>query len=245
MAKSREQRFSEIHNKIMLLRLQFIENVTKTITKEAKELDNYLIVWNQLQNIASPVIKEILEKNFKGAKITIAKTKSTYPDIKMEWKGFKIAIDIKSNESSKEPWYDIARLDTIVQTRINKFDEEYDLVVKYDSKTKKLIKMFFETMRNTVGIRKECNGVKYRPYDGKLRPKTWKEFDKGIVYWKTKKDFLQGIENSKKHRWKELARKQAKHLSKKEKKEFRDIFKCLLSFLTQAIASFLSYFHLS
>jgi hypothetical protein len=222
-------KFSELHEKIMTLKPKFIEDVTKAINKEVGDgdLDDYKIVWNQLQDIASPIIKKILEDNFQGVEITIAENKSTYPDVKMEWKGFKIAIDIKSNESSKEPWYDIARLDTIVESRISKFDEEYDLIVKYDRETKKLLEIFFETLRDTVGIREECNGVKYRPYDGKLRPKTWEEFEKGISHWETKEKFLKGIENSKKYRLKELMKKHAKQLSAKEREEFRNIFKCL------------------
>jgi len=62
-------------------------------------------------------------------------------------------------------------------------------------------------------------------YDRKLRPKTWKEFDRGISCWKTKEQFLQGIEKAKKHRWKKLAKERVKHLTNKEKKEFREIFK--------------------
>lgn len=244
--KKDEANFLELHKKIMSLKQVFIDNVTEAINNEIGDgdLDDYSIVWNQLQKIASPEIKRILEKNLERAKIIIAKSKSTYPDVRMEWSGFKIAIDIKSNESSKDPWYDIARLDTIIETRINKFDEEYELVVKYDSETKKLIKMFFELLRDTVGIRGECKGVKYRPYDGKLRPKTWKDFDEGITYWETKEQFLQGIENSKKYRWKELAKVHSKTLTKNEKKEFREIFKCFFSILVAAVALFLFYFHL-
>jgi hypothetical protein len=88
-----------------------------------------------------------------------------------------------------------------------------------------ILKIFFETMRETVGIREECKGIKYRPYDGKVRPKSWEDFDNGVVYWKTKAAFLKGIENSKKYRWKELAKENVKHLTQKEKKEFRDIYK--------------------
>ncbi|MGI0141246.1 MAG: hypothetical protein ACREBF_01165 [Candidatus Micrarchaeales archaeon] len=225
MPNSKEN-FLQLHKVILSLRRQIINEVTLAIAKKVSggQLDDYQIVWNQLQIIATPVIKNVLKRKFKGAIFIEAKSKSTYPDLRMEWQGFKVAIDIKSNESSKDPWYDIARLDTIIETRINQYDEEYEVVIKYDSKTKKLIKIFFDTLRDTVGIRKECNGVKYRPYDGKLRPKTWKEFDENINYWKTKEEFLKGIENSKKHRWKESAKQQLKHLSKEEKKEFRDLY---------------------
>ena len=84
--------------------------------------------------------------------------------------------------------------------------------------------MFFDTLPATVGFNKKCKGVKFRPYDGKLRPKSWEEFDKGIIYWKTKADFLKGIETSKKYRWLLLTKEHSKQLSDEEKKEFRDLY---------------------
>lgn len=225
--ESKKENFSELHEEIMMLKPIFIKSVTAAINKEVKggDLDDYLIVWKQLQNIAAPVIKDILETNFPDAIVSIAQSKSTYPDVKLEIDSFKIAIDIKSNESSKEPWFDIARLDTIINSRLKKFDEEYELVVKYDSKSKKLIKIFFDTLRATVGLKKECYGVKYRPYDGKLRPKTWGEFENNIIHWNTKEEFLQGIENSRKFRWKTLVKEYVNSLTSKEKTEFKRIFK--------------------
>ena len=210
--------FNQIHKKVIFLRSLIIKKVTEAIKREIGKggtLNDYKIVWNQLQDIASSQIGKILLKNFPKCKITITKSKSTYPDIKMEYNGFIIAIDIKTSESAKDPWYDIARLDTIIKSRIDKYDEEYELVVKYDSKTKKFIKMFFETLRDTVGLNPKSEGVKFRPYDGKLRPKTWAEFDSKKTYWKTKTKFLYGIEKSRKYRWRELL----KGFSKEELKE--------------------------
>lgn len=222
MAEGREKQFLELNKRLLSLRDQIIKETTTEINKTAKELNDYKIVWQQLQDIASPIIERILKANFKGAVFTITESKSTYPDIKMDWNDFSIAIDIKSSESAKDPWYDVARLDTIIKKRIKKYDEEYELVIEYDSKTKKLLKMFFETLRDTVGINKKCKGVKFRPYDGKLRPKTWEEFDKGITYWKTKEAFLDGITNSQKYRWRKLIKTYIDELSKEDKKEFKD-----------------------
>lgn len=227
MGKDDKNDFKSIHNKIVKLRPDFIKSVVLAINKSVGSkgtLNDYKIVWNQLQEIATQEIEKILKKEFPGCVITIPPSKSTYPDIKMEFNGFKIAIDIKSNESSKDPWYDIARLDSVKEERLNKYDEEYDLVVKYDSETKKLIKIFFEPMRDTVGIREECNGVKYRPYDGKIRPKSWTDFDSGKTYWPTKEKFLEGIEKSRKHGMKELIKEHAKSLTKEEKEELKKSF---------------------
>ena len=225
---NKENKFLEIHKKIIKLGLEIIKNVTKAINDEVGEsgsLNDYKIVWDQLQNLASPEIEKVLKQNFNGCKITTAKSKSTYPDIKMEFDGFIFAIDIKSNESSKDPWYDIARLDTIEETRIKKYHEEYDLVIKYDSSNGKLLTMYFMPLRETVGIRLECGGIKYRPYDGKVRPKTWADFSSGKVYWKTKESFLIGINKSKRYRLKEIMKEHSKILNEEEKGEFRDIFK--------------------
>ncbi len=225
--QDKEKRFSEINKKILSLGLTIVKRVTNAINMEVKaygSLEHYKVVWEQLERIANPEIKNILEENFSGCKITIAKSKSTYPDVKMEFDGFIIAIDVKSNESSKDPWYDIARLDTIEESRLKKFDEEYDLVVKYDSETRQLLDMYFETLRDTVGFNNKCNGVKFRPYDGKLRPKIWKDFSEKKTYWPTKEAFIEGIKKSKKFRFHALAKYHYENLTKEEKEEFKKLF---------------------
>lgn len=217
-----------MHNKIVSLGPKIIavakEAIVSNLGKDGN-LDNYKIVWNQLERLVCPKIKVFLESIFKNGKIILAKSKSAYPDILIEIDDFKFAIDLKSNESSKDPWYDIARLDTIEERRLNVYDEEYELVIKYDSNTGKLVDIFFATLRETVGIRLECNGVKYRIYDGKIRPKSWDDFSNGKIYWKTKEQFLEGINRSKKCRLKEIMKEHAKSLNISEKKEYIELFK--------------------
>jgi hypothetical protein len=218
----------DIIPKINSLDKIFVKKVTDAITAKVKEtgnLDHYEIVWRQIQIIAATEIKSILEKEFPGCKITIPTSKSTYPDIKLEHLGGTFAIDIKVNEMQKNPWFDMARLDTIIVERINKYDEEWELVIKYDSETKKFLKAYFNLFRDVVGIRSECNGVKYRPYDGKLRPKDWTDFESNKTYWPTKEKFLEGIKNSQKHRWKVLIKDTLiPILNKEDKKDFSNLF---------------------
>jgi hypothetical protein len=215
-------------SKINELGPTFVKNVTKAINDKIKEtgnLDHYEIVWRQIQIIAADEIKSILEDNFSGCKITIPKSKSTYPDIKLEYQGEIFAIDIKVNEMQKNPWFDMARLDTIISERLEKYDEEWELVIKYDSETKKFIKAYFNLFRDVVGIRKECEGVKYRPYDGKLRPKDWAVFESNETYWPSKDKFLEGIKNSQKHRWKILIKDTLiPILQEEDKEEFKKLF---------------------
>lgn len=205
------------------LKFKFVENISSAFNKI--ELDNYQIAWKNLQDIAAKEVKKILLNEFNIIDITIPKSKSTYPDIKIENEDGIFAIDIKSNESQKNPWFDMARLDTILEERIKKYVEEWEIVIKYDSETKEFIKAYFLLFREVVGIRDECKGVKYRPYDGKIRPKSWEDFDNNVIYWKTKDEFLIGIKNSLKHRWKKNIEKHLiPKLNSDEKREFRELF---------------------
>lgn len=225
MSKSKEEQ--KIIDQVMKLKSEIIKNVGSAIMSslKGKSLDGYKIVWNQLQEITIPEIEKIIKKNFSGCVIEVTNSKSTYPDLKMTYKDYDFAFDIKSNESSKEPWYDIARLDSIEKERLNKYSEEFDVVIKYDSQSGKLLDVYFEILRQTVGYNDKSKGVKFRPYDGKLRPKSWNDFAKGKIYWHSHEDFLKGIRNSQIYRWKLLIKDiLLKLLSKEEKEEFKKLF---------------------
>lgn len=151
--------------KVNLLAPKFVEAVKNTF--ENIELDEYEIAWKKLQVKAVETIEKIIKSELKDITITIPKSKSTYPDIKFENEDGVFAIDIKSNESQKDPWFDMARLDTIIEERIQKYTEEWEVVIKYNSETKKFLNVYINLFREVVGKRHECDGVKYRPYDGK------------------------------------------------------------------------------
>lgn len=191
--------FEEISNDLSKKILQAL--------RKASTKSDYKTIWNHFQEIVSPIVKKELLSNIDDLieeNINITSSKSTYPDIEVNYHGKKFAIDVKSNEEEKQPWYDIARLDSIKEKRLDIFDEEYDIIIKYSSSTNVIKAVYVEPMYKTVGIRGECNGVKYRPYDGKLRPKSWKMFEKGETYWKTKEEFVEGINKSKINRREEL-----------------------------------------
>lgn len=156
---------------------------------------NHKTIWDHFQNTAIKKIISIIRKEFPRAHVVVAKAKSTFPDIKIVHGNEVFAIDIKSNESRKEPWYDIARLDTIFEKRLDKYAEEYDIVIKYDRDTGKVENVFFKPMYRTVGKDPKSGGVKYRPYDGKLRPKSWEMFEAGTAYWDSKERFVWAVRN--------------------------------------------------
>lgn len=202
-----------------------IEEVTEKILEQT-ELDSYEIVWKQLQDIAAEQLRIILEREIPDISIVIPKSKSTYPDIKIIRGNDKYAIDIKCSEIQKNPWYDMARLDTINEKRHSLYLEEWELLIQYDSETKKFLKCYFGLFREFVGYNKLCEGIKFRPYDGKVRPKTWDEFENGTVYWKSHEDFLRGVRNSQIQRWKNnIANHLVPILSEEEKEEFINILK--------------------
>mgnify|MGYP004701556715 CR=1 FL=1 len=208
------------------LKEEIVLKVSEELNKYNGKLDNYTIAWKQLQDIAGDIIVKILEDKLpKNCVISSPKSKSTYPDVKIETPEGNFAIDIKGNESSKNPWFDMARLDTLEKERLDKYVEEWELVIKYDSDKNEFVKAYFLLFREAIGIRTECSGIKYRPYDGKVRPKSWDDFENEKIYWATKKDFKLGLKNSIIHRWfSNIKEHLAPILSKDQKKSFKDLF---------------------
>lgn len=175
--------------------------IRKTILQDFRGLESpkgldYKTIWSHFQKTSVGKVKEIVKKEFPTAQIHATKTKSGFPDIKITYESKDYAVDIKSGESGREPWYDIARLDTIFEKRLNKYAEEYDIVIKYDKDTGKVENVFFEPMYKTVGKDPKSGGVKFRPYDGKLRPKSWEMFETGKAYWGSKEDFISAVRKS-------------------------------------------------
>lgn len=184
---------------------------------------NYKIIWDHFQRTAIKKIVSIIKEEFPNAVVKVTKSKSTYPDIKIIYGRDVFAIDIKSNESGREPWYDIARLDTIFEKRLDKYAEEYDIVIKYDRDTGKVENVFFEPMYRTVGIYSDSGGVKYRPYDGKLRPKSWEMFEAGTAYWDSKERFIWAVRRSLNYRRRKFIEEWWKELPKEDKEELKKL----------------------
>ena len=212
-------------NIINQLKPEIVKVVTARLSSVTGVTHDVAIAWKKMQDDAALEIKTLLKKHLVGSKISSPDSKSTYPDIKIENAEGMFAIDIKVNEDAKETWFDMARIDTMMKDRIEKYVEEWELVMKYRSTDGKFLKAYFNLFREVVGIRTECNGIKYRPYDGKVRPKSWADFDSNKIYWDTKEKFLEGIERSLKHRWKENIKAHlVPKLSAKEREEFKKLF---------------------
>ena len=209
------------------LKTEIIRVVTEKLTSSYPGSTTHDVTtsWKGMQDVAAKEIRDLLATILPDSTITSPDTKSTYPDIKIRNTEGTFAIDIKVNEDSKEPWFDMARIDTMEDDRIKKFIEEWELVIKFRSTDGAFIKAYFHLFREVVGIRTECNGIKYRPYDGKVRPKSWSDFENNVIHWNTKRDFLEGIEKSLKHRWKENIKAHLiPKLSTEEKAEFKKLF---------------------
>lgn len=216
---------TKTENIINGLKAEIVKVVSEKLSAEANSSHDVAIAWKKKQDDAVEAIKDLLAKHLPDSKITSPKAKSTYPDIKIVNAEGAFAIDIKVNEDSKNPWFDMARLDTMLESRIDKYIEEWELVIKFSNTDGKFIKAFFNLFREVVGYNKYSGGIKYRPYDGKVRPKTWADFDSDKIYWNTKEEFLVGIEKSIKYRWKSnISKHLVAKLSEAEKEEFKKLF---------------------
>jgi len=207
------------------LKPTIIRVVSSKLAQIKEGTQDVAIAWKKMQDVAAKEIISLISEHLPDSEITFPTSKSTYPDIKIVNSEGQFAIDIKVNEDSKQPWFDMARLDTMLADRLEKYIEEWEFVIRFNSTNGQFIKAYFFLFREVVGIRNECAGVKYRPYDGKVRPKSWDDFDNEVVYWESKEKFLQGINNSIKHRWKtNIKNHLVPKLSSEEKKDFKKLF---------------------
>lgn len=207
------------------LKPTIIRVVSSKLAQIKEGTQDVAIAWKKMQDVAAKEIISLISEHLPDSEITSPTSKSTYPDIKIVNSEGQFAIDIKVNEDSKPPWFDMARLDTMVADRLEKYIEEWEFIIRFNSSNGQFIKAYFNLFREVVGIRNECDGVKYRPYDGKVRPKSWDDFDNEVVYWDSKEKFLDGINNSIKHRWKTNIKKHlVPKLSSEEKEDFKKLF---------------------
>ena len=130
------------------------------------------------------------------------KNKSVFPELKVTHKGNIYAIDVKSGEDVMDPWYDMGRLDTFEEKHLDQYKNEYYITVKWHRQSTgiTIIDLYIEPFFKTVGLHSGSSGVKYRPYDGKLRPKSWDDFANGKAYWNTIDEFRDGLKISRTYR---------------------------------------------
>lgn len=67
-------------------------------------------VWEHFEDVINPVLIRSLSNpplSVPRTDITIAKSKSVYPDLKVRYGKGVYAIDVKSGEDHINPWYDI------------------------------------------------------------------------------------------------------------------------------------------
>jgi hypothetical protein len=207
-----------------------IPSLQKRLLSAFKSFDNkggYKVVWEEFEDRMFEVLKDFLLETvpgLQGHNIIQTQTKSSYPDFKILYEGHLYAIDIKSGADDKaDPWYDMGRLDTFEENHTQKYQAEYYITVKYSRDPGKdgaiiVRSIYVEPFYKSVGFRGECEGVLYRPYDGKLRPKTWADFESGKTYWSSREQFLGGLQRSRRHRRMKLIKEWIKEMSPEEKR---------------------------
>lgn len=164
----------------------------------------YRSVWEHFEDIINPVLIRFfsnLPLSIHLSNIKAAKSKSVYPDLKINFRGNDYAIDVKSGEDHINPWYDIGRLDTYEESHLQKYASEYCITVRWKNReAPQVVDVYIEPTYKSVGYREESKGVLYRPYDGKLRPKPWSDFEIGKTYWQDIEHFKQGLKLSRNYR---------------------------------------------
>ncbi|MDQ3821506.1 MAG: hypothetical protein M3362_28030, partial [Acidobacteriota bacterium] len=91
-------------------------------------------VWEHFEDVINPILISFLTKpplSIPSSEITVAKSKSVYPDLKVKYGKNLYAIDVKSGEYEINPWYDIGRLDTYEQKHLQKYAAEYCITVRW------------------------------------------------------------------------------------------------------------------
>lgn len=203
-----------------------LRNQIMTAFNESKTQAGYRSVWEHFENVINSVIVETLKNhpfNISESNIGFAKSKSSYPDLTVIYMGKLYAIDIKSGEDSINPWYDISRLDTYEESHITKYAEEYSIVVRWKNKlAPQVVDVYIEPTFKTVGYVEEYDGVLYRPYDGKLRPKSWGNFETSHTRWRTKEDFIIGLQKAKLHRRDRYMIEWYKEMTEAQRRELRN-----------------------
>lgn len=172
--------------------------------RNQQTIQGYRSAWEHFEDVIKPIFISHLQQaplNIPKNQIREAQSKSVYPDLEITFEGNLYAIDIKSGEHGQNPWYDMGRLDTYEEKHIKKYAAEYCVTVRWSGRNPPtVIQVYIEPSYKSAGYKDSYKGVLYRPYDGKIRPKSWEDFDKGVCYWSTEEEFKQGLEIAKIHR---------------------------------------------
>jgi hypothetical protein len=205
-----------------------IQNLRKEILDEFRRGETkagFRVVWEHFEDVINPSLIKFLKQpplSIAEADITKIKSKSTYPDLKVRYRGNLYAIDVKSGEDHMDPWYDIGRLDTYEEKHLDKYAAEYSVVVRWKGRPRaEIVDVYLDRTFRTVGYREISGGVLYRPYDGKLRPKSWTYFERGKSYWNTVDEFRAGLIASRDFRRKSYVVEWYKEMNQKQRAALR------------------------
>lgn len=202
---------------------EFIENnkvaiitmIRDYLLNQTQNHQNYEVVWKEYQTQVCEVMVEFFN-NHGYSEIKVTQTKSTYPEF-IVFDGVDLyAFDVKVSIDTQQPAYDIARLDTFEKSRLQKYHTEYEVVIKY-SVTSGVVSVYLDELHNIIGTHHGCNGVvKFRPYDGKVRPKSWEDFEKGVSHFSNKQALILGIKAAQMKRDKDILESMKKRYTNEE-----------------------------
>ena len=171
-----------------------IKRLFNKVSSYTQNNQNYETVWKEYQTqVCNEFVLLLNENGFLNIERTLKK--SIYPEFTVYELNSKSAIDVKVSVDTENPQFDIARLDTVLEKRLKVYENEYEVVIKYNIKTG-IVDLYFDEMMLIIGYDNNTGGVKNRAYDGKIRPKSWKDFETGKSYFNTKEELINAIRKS-------------------------------------------------
>jgi hypothetical protein len=158
------------------LRSNFIDQMKKKSTRTDIELNSYSKFF---EDVGIEIVEDILKSN--GYTI-IPTPRNQYPEVKFTDGKSLYAIDIKTARACSDPQFDLCYLSLYEEMNYKAYDEEWVLIVKYDSNktiNTSLVDCYFEKLHNVAALQKT------RQYAGrvlskgghelKIRPLSWQK----------------------------------------------------------------------
>ncbi|ELC8442525.1 hypothetical protein QYB59_001549 [Clostridium perfringens] len=204
--------------------------ILKDLQKKVKEnnLKNYKTFGNNIEDLVSDLIEEYLKKNKVEYEAKRAKNKNEFPDLKLTIGDTVFAFEHKAGASDKGPANDLGTLKAYTK-KIKEFNDNiFCVFVKYSKaqSNKGIIieDVYLDKIYKFIGKRaNEEDILKYRKKDGNLRPKTWKEFEDNIVYFKNLNEFKKAIKKTNIYRSEEIIKEHINSLDNASLNKIKDI----------------------
>ncbi len=203
------------------------KNLPKKITK--KGYNNYEIFGKQVEKEISDTIEEYLDDIGINYKSNRAKNKNAFPDLELKIAGLTYAFEHKAGICNKKgisintASNDLGTLNMYPKKIKTYSDNIYCTFLKYSvlkNNTIKIENIFFDKIYTFIG---KGNGfptqLQYREKDGNLRPKSWKDMENRVIYFKNIEEFQLSLYQTNQYRSSQIIIKHFNNLDDNSKEK--------------------------